>query len=236
MDDENSFSQDLEETLNINYSGEDDSRWNKKQEDYLKNLKKSCDQLYKYFNQSYFDNKYYLYFFKIPIIVLGSFNGLSSVGLQDFVKQEYISLTNAIISVGISIISSIELFIGLSTDMNASKTSAAAFKRLSLDIGKELSVPRKEREFTGIVFLNQCYSRYVEILGNSIAIKKSFKKDYLSLEKVKQLTSSVNNQASDEEIESKTDESEEKSVSYLPKCMRVRIEEENIKDIENKYK
>jgi hypothetical protein len=180
-------------TINLNEDSKPKSphRWNDKQEIYLVKLQNSCNLLHKFYTKNYFSNKYTLYYYKIPVIFLSSFNGLSSVGLQNFVKQEYISLTNAIISVGISIISSVELFVGVSNEMNSSLSSSFAFKRLSLDIGKELSIPRDEREFNGIVFLNQCYSRYVEIVANSIAVKKKMK-DYLSIEQITEMTDEIN--------------------------------------------
>ena len=62
--------------------------------------------------------------FRIPVLVLSAVNSVFSVGLNSFVNQHTVSVTNCLISLICGIIVSIELFLQIQTRMDSSNTNS----------------------------------------------------------------------------------------------------------------
>ena len=71
-------------------------------------------------NLSQLNRKNYLYlskqikYFKIPVIFFSSLNSIFAVSLNAYMSQPSVSLLNCLISFMVSLISSLELYLGLS--------------------------------------------------------------------------------------------------------------------------
>jgi hypothetical protein len=113
-----------------------------------------------------------LKYYKIPIIVIGSLNAISSIALVPFLPQVYISLLNCLLSISCSLVTSIELFFGVTAQMENELGTSKAFYFLSTDIYKTLSLNVANRNIDGMAFLQESYSRYVKLTDSSCVLKK----------------------------------------------------------------
>ena len=94
-------------------------------------------------------------YFEIPTIILSVFSGSFSVGSDDFLSQEYISVITCSISMIITILTSIKLYIKITENSSQEQELAVSFKTLALDIFKTLSLPNEDRGIDGLVYLNK---------------------------------------------------------------------------------
>lgn len=103
---------------------------------------------------------------RIPIIVVGSFTGITSFGTQTFPDsfQKWINVGVGIVSVSIACVNAVESFLKIGETTNSSMAATIAFQRLRENINKELSIPRESRTSNGSIFLRDCYTVYQQIL------------------------------------------------------------------------
>jgi len=126
-------------------------------------------------------------FFDIPIIILSTLSASFAVGTGDFLDQSYISLINCGVSMTVAILSSIKLYLNISTNKTNELEISKAFYVLSLDIQKTLHLPLELRKVEQLEFLNTIYDSYILLIQKSSLIKaneESEKMDKL-LEKIK---------------------------------------------------
>lgn len=154
-------------------------RWHDAEEEYLRKLQFQCEELYKHNmkDHMYYDrlsNK-----FNVPILVISAINSLVAVSLNSFVRQEYVSVMNAILSAGTGALGSIQLFLKVNEKMTKATRASMGFKRISLKISKELALDRHVRTTEGPTFVNDCFTDYNQVLeaGNPLEKKLS---DFLS--------------------------------------------------------
>jgi len=118
-------------------------------------------------------------YFEIPVIVLSVFAGSFSVGSDPFINQELISVINCLISMIITILTSIKLYMKITENSSAEQELAINFKSLALDIFKILSLPNENRGQDGLEYLNKVYTKYVNMVENSQILNQMNKKDQL---------------------------------------------------------
>jgi len=138
-------------------------------------------------------------YFEIPTIVLSVFSGSFSVGSDGFLNQELISIVSCSISMLITILTSIKLYMKIQENSTQEQELAVSFKTLALDIFKVLSLPEEDRGIDGLIYLNKTYGKYVNLVENSQILNKFNKKDQLLVIDPKLLISSSNNSLTDEE-------------------------------------
>jgi len=138
-------------------------------------------------------------YFEIPTIVLSVFSGSFSVGSDGFLNQELISIVSCSISMLITILTSIKLYMKIQENSTQEQELAVSFKTLALDIFKVLSLPEEDRGIDGLIYLNKTYGKYVNLVENSQILNKFNKKDQLLVVDPKLLISSSNNSLTDEE-------------------------------------
>ena len=138
-------------------------------------------------------------YFEIPTIVLSVFSGSFSVGSDGFLNQELISIVSCSISMLITILTSIKLYMKIQENSTQEQELAVSFKTLALDIFKVLSLPEQDRGIDGLIYLNKTYGKYVNLVENSQILNKFNKKDQLLVIDPKLLISSSNNSLTDEE-------------------------------------
>ena len=118
-------------------------------------------------------------YFEVPTIILSVFAGSFSVGSDPFLDQELISVTNCVISMIITILTSIKLYMKIAESASQEQELAISFKSLALDIFKTLSLPEEKRGTDGMVYLNKVYGKYVNLVENSAVLNPMNKKDQL---------------------------------------------------------
>jgi len=87
--------------------------WNDSIESVLDNIRTNCITLSKLHKQRYFELQSTLKYYRLPVIILNGINSIFAVGLQPYINQGTISLTNSLIALTCGIIGSIELYFGI---------------------------------------------------------------------------------------------------------------------------
>lgn len=128
-------------------------------------------------------------YFELPTIILSVFAGSFSVGAQPFMEQEIVSVINCSISMIITILTSIKLYMKINENQQAEQELAVQFKTLALDIFKVLSLPDKDRGIDGLVYLNKVYGKYINLVENSAILNPMNKNDQLLIINPKMLIS-----------------------------------------------
>jgi len=83
-----------------------------------------------------------------------------------------------------SIISSIELFIGIQNIMEKEIESAKEFYILSTDIFKTLSIERKDRDIDGKIYLDNIHTQYCNLIQKSEIINEDYKEYKLNIKPI----------------------------------------------------
>jgi len=117
--------------------------------------------------------------FEIPTIILSVFSGSFTVGSDVFLDQELISVVSCGISIVITILTSIKLYMKINETLAIEQELSIKFKILSLDIYKFLSLTQDQRGITELEFLNKAYSSYVKLVEQSEVILVNDKRDHL---------------------------------------------------------
>ena len=111
-------------------------------------------------------------YFDIPVIIISAINTIISVGVQSFLIQSTISITNCILSAICGIIVSIKLYLSIQSQMELELTTSKEFYTLSVDIYKTLSLSRSNRGDDGIEFLNHSFKTYSVLVQKSSILQK----------------------------------------------------------------
>jgi hypothetical protein len=118
-------------------------------------------------------------YFEVPTIILSVFAGSFAVGADPFADQQTISVINCSISMFITILTSIKLYMKINENQQSEQELAISFKTLALDIFKHLNLPENQRGIEGLTFLNSVYSKYINLVENSQILNPFNKKDKL---------------------------------------------------------
>lgn len=110
--------------------------------------------------------------YKLTVIIISAFNAVFSTGLQPFLEQNTISIINSLLALTCGIIGSVELYLQINKQMEASLISSKEFHELSLDIFKFLSLKNENRTVTANVFIDDVYNRYIKIVQSSTLLKR----------------------------------------------------------------
>ena len=138
----------------------------------LNNIRINCVILSKLHKQRYFELKSTLKYYRLPVIILNGINSIFAVGLQPYMYQGTISLTNSLIALTCGIIGSIELYFGIQKRLENDMISARDYYLLSVDIFKTLSLTRDNRPVPAKDFLEKSYNTYTKLIESSSALSK----------------------------------------------------------------
>ena len=122
--------------------------------------------------RQYFHLKHILQYFRLPVIILSGVNSIISVGLQAYVSQSIISVSNCLLSLSCSIIGSIELYLGIQKQMENELISNKDYYLLSIEIYKILSLSPQNRPIKAKEFLEEKYTKYVNLIDKSNLLVK----------------------------------------------------------------
>ena len=138
----------------------------------LDNIRLNCRELSKAHKKRYFELKYSLNFYKLPVIVLNGCNSIISVGLQPYASQGVISLTTSLIALSCGIIGSIELFLGIQKRLETDIVSSRDYYLLGIDIYKTLALNPVNRPVPAKDYLNEVFNKYTKLTESSDALVK----------------------------------------------------------------
>jgi len=148
-------------------------RWHPDEQEFLAKLEQQCNTYHEHHNA---DHMYYQKLasrFNVPILIVSAINALTAVGLNSFIKQEYVSVLNAILSAGTGVLGSIQLYLKINEKMTNSLRASMLMKRLALKISKELSIDMENRVTKGEAFLADCFAEFNTALEQGNPIEKS---------------------------------------------------------------
>jgi len=133
-------------------------------------------------NKSHMKNYFYYKklgkWFQIPTIILSSFNSVFSVGFT-YTSQENISSVSALISLIVSIINSVQLYLKIEDNMEQENTISKQYYTLSSDIYKILQLNKEHREGNANEILDNYYNQYIELLNKSNLLNNNSYSDRL---------------------------------------------------------
>ena len=143
--------------------------WADEEELFLHAIQKSCENLSNLYLKEYRHLRSLQTKIKIPVIIIGSFTGITSFGSETFPQQaqKWISIGVGIVSIGIAVLNTIESYFKIGENANAAVNSSNALQQLREDINKELSIPVENRQASGVSFLRDSFTRYQQILSQA---------------------------------------------------------------------
>jgi len=153
--------------------------WNQSIDSLLDKIRLNCVMLSNRHVNNHLYYKHVSKYFEIPTIILSVFSGSFSVGADPFLNQELVSVVGCSISMIITILTSVKLYMKITENSTAEQELAISFKSLALDIFKTLSLPEPDRGTDGLVYLNKVYNKYVNLVENSAILNQMNKKDQL---------------------------------------------------------
>jgi hypothetical protein len=115
--------------------------------------------------------------FDLPIIVMSTFS--SSIGNISYITSlNDKSMINLFISICITILTSIKLYLNITSNLNNEILLSREFYILSIDIFKNLNLRIENRQGNGNEYLNECYNNYIKLCEKS-NLSHKIKKDEL---------------------------------------------------------
>ena len=146
--------------------------WSDDIDSVLDNIRINCVILSKLHKQRYFELQSSLKYYRMPVIILNGINSIFAVGLQPYIYQGTISLTNSLIALTCGIIGSIELYLGIQKRLENDMISQRDYYLLSIDIYKTLSLDKSNRPIPAKDFLEKSYNVYTKLIESSSTLAK----------------------------------------------------------------
>ena len=144
-------------------------KWSTCQEDVLERIAYNAAQMAEHHRLGYYQLIRQLKYYKIPIIIISSMNSVFAVGLNNYIGQEIVSTVTCLLSLMVSCISSIELYLSLQRRSDSELMSYRAFYSLSLKISTTLKLDREHRQGEGEQFLTQMIAEYSSCFESALA-------------------------------------------------------------------
>jgi hypothetical protein len=146
----------------------DTHNWSADIEQQLKNIETNCSKNADISKKDYLELTDQIKYFRIPVIFLSSINAIASVSLNSYMNQNTVSIITCLISFSVSLISSIELYLGLQKKIEISLSSYRDYYLLSVKINNCLRLDRDHRnENDARNFLTECLTQYEQLFGKS---------------------------------------------------------------------
>ena len=146
--------------------------WTDDIDEVLNNIRLNCVILSKLHKQRYFELQSTLKYYRLPVIILNGINSIFAVGLQPYIQQGTISLTNSLIALTCGIIGSIELYFGIQKRLENDMISQRDYYLLGIDIFKTLSLDKANRPIPARDFLENSYNVYTKLIESSATLAK----------------------------------------------------------------
>ena len=161
---------DIKKDLNIHHE-----EWTEDVEYILEKMRINCVNLSDYHRKRYHHYEGYLKYFRIPVIILSAMNSVFAVGLQPYIDQASISITNCLLSMICGIITSIELYLSIQSNMENELSASKDFYILGVDIYKTLNLNRENRGGNPRSYLDEKHAQYCKLIETSNILVKKIK-------------------------------------------------------------
>jgi len=122
---------------------------------------------------NYFYYKWVSTLFRVPTIIISSISGVFSVGTQAYMNQNTISGIVCLLSLMISIINSIELFLHISDNVETELEMSKKYYILSCDLYKLLMLEDINRPDNPKEQLKIYYSQYIDLYNESLLMRNN---------------------------------------------------------------
>ena len=148
-----------------------DPKFVEKMKELLEKMRRNSIKLGFYHNSRY--GKYrsaLFYIFRLPSLILSGINGFFAIGLQKYISQNTISVTNAVICFVCGIITSVEISLNLQKRMESELDTYKKFYKLTVEIDKEMTlfVNKDDTERARLrEFVEKKYNEYQSIVSLS---------------------------------------------------------------------
>ena len=152
-------------------SGSDDTKidsWSDDVNSLCFNVLDNVKTLMTIHKNKYLSLKYYLSFFKLPLIIISSANSVFSVGLTLFIDQQNVSVINCFLSLICGIITAIELYLGIQKQMEVELATYHQLNILAIKISHQMKLEPRNRTIEGQLFLNEIIADYKNIFATSL--------------------------------------------------------------------
>jgi hypothetical protein len=177
------MAENLKNKIQINIDNLEESRrlviknnyWNMEHEEILKNLKKYTDSLSKEYHKAYLRYRNKLQLYRIPIIIMSSISGFMSISNSGYIPADFtkwVSLIVGFFNLAVTVISLIENFKKIDTNMNSSYAAYINFKRLHDEIAVLMKIPQIERNENGNDTINKFFVRYQNSIIDAPILQK----------------------------------------------------------------
>jgi hypothetical protein len=157
--------------------------WSSDVECLLDNLQQNCVHLNKFHKRRFFYFKNITIYFKIPTIVISSIASVATFGLGGYLSQSNISGIVCLMSLSVSILNSIELFLKINETTILELETSKAYYQLSASIHKTLKLERNNRKTSGLDCLEKFYRDYSELYESSALIINFYPDKFLHIPK-----------------------------------------------------
>ena len=141
--------------------------WSSDIETILENISHNCGLCSEYHKAKYEKLIQELKWYKLPVIILSSLNGLASVTLSSYMEQQVVSLVTAVISLLVGTISSIELYLSIQRRSDSELLSYKSYYTLALKINTTLKLKPEHRHTDGDTFLQTCIGEYESLFNGA---------------------------------------------------------------------
>jgi len=151
--------------------------WNNEVMEILEKLRKNSLSMYNKHRHRYLEYNSLTKYFDLPIIVCSVFG--ASFSSLNSIPVDKTQLINVSISMFVTILTSIKLYLNLSSNINEEISISKDFYILSIDIFKIVTLNQDDRHIDPLEFVNGCYSRYIKLIEASSLLRKNIKHDEL---------------------------------------------------------
>ena len=141
--------------------------------DIMDKIRLNSSNMSKQHKNNYFYYKWVSTLFRVPTIVISSISGVFSVGTQAYMNQNTISGIVCLLSLIISIINSIELYLHISDNVEIELEMSKKYYILSCDLYKLLMLEDSNRPDNPKDQLKIYYSQYIDLYNESLLMKNT---------------------------------------------------------------
>ena len=136
----------------------------------LEKIRVNCVLFSKAHKQRYLALEQSLKYYKLPVIVISGVSSLVAVS-QEYMPQYYITIINSVFGLCVSVICSVELYLGISVQLSKAAMLTKEFYELSIEIFKVLSMDINNRTENPMTFLESVFGRYSSLYANKDIVK-----------------------------------------------------------------
>lgn len=139
------------------------SSWTDDIDSLLEDIRHNSVVLSKAYKDRYFQLGYILQFYKLPIIIISTFNASLSVGLQPYCEQQTISVITCLLALICSVVGSIELYLGIQKGMEDSLAVSKDYYHLAVSVYKVLTLAHDNRPADSRIVLEDFWNTYTKL-------------------------------------------------------------------------